>query len=123
LIYKIYLSVYINSRKKNMSSLWNQYGCLRNEIEVKIEARLGGGLISDGSFKRGVDLKGMAKRLSELEEGYSCILEEDTRLSYWYNQSESLNLDENGTFSLIGFLSAKRIFEVLEELLYFIEMQ
>ena len=106
-----------------MSSLWNQYDSLRNEIEMKIEARLGGGLISDGSFKRGVDLKGMAKRLSELEEGYSCILEEDTRLSYWYNQSESLNLDENGTFSLIGFLSAKRIFEVLTDLLYFIKMQ
>ena len=111
-----------------MSSLWNQYGCLRNEIEVKIEARLGGGLISDGSFKRGVDLKGMAKRLSELEEGYtdtySYILEEERQcLCYWYNQSECLNLDENGTFSLIVFLSAKRIFEVLEELLYFIEMQ
>ena len=50
-----------------MSSLWNQYDSLRNEIEMKIEARLGGGLISDGSFKRGVDLKGMTKRLSELE--------------------------------------------------------
>ena len=111
-----------------MSSLWNQYGSLRNEIEVKIEARLGGGLISDGSFKRGVDLKGMAKRLSELEEGYtdtySYILEEERQcLCYWYNQSECLNLDENGTFSLIGFVSVKRIFEVLTDLLYFIKMQ
>ncbi len=54
-----------------MSSLWNQYDSLRNEIEMKIEARLGGGLISDGSFKRGV--KGMTKRLSELVVIFICM--------------------------------------------------
>ena len=56
-----------------MSSLWNQYDSLRNEIEMKIEARLGGGLISDRSFKRGADLKGMAKRLSELVVIFICM--------------------------------------------------
>ena len=40
---------------------------------MKIEARLGGGLISDGSFKRGVDLKGMTKRLSELVVIFICM--------------------------------------------------
>ena len=38
---------------------------------MKIEARLGGGLISDGSFKRGV--KGMTKRLSELVVIFICM--------------------------------------------------
>ena len=88
------------------------------------------GFIAGGKFKNCVDLAHLTNMFSEKNDGSERTVLCFEKYGYYlrdlihnYNVKECLYITTSGHFTLIGFHDFARLIEVIEDLMYFVDIQ